>query len=365
MSSSTTTDTWVSNSSAFDPSQVDGGYTFLLYLSVVIAALVLTHSWASQWKKKYTSTRALTEVAAVALLCSSILVIAAQADGARPASAPPTPLPHSPPAIVPLTGAGDALGAVLVYDFFYLGVLNVVIQLCDLYVHALSPSAPLSLFHPYTLYLPRRYLFYSRFRAVCRITPALGLRIQVRPSPLISHPNTVHGPPPDHPAPAPEPLHIPPMVTCCSYCPRASPSPRPGLHLAVLCGPRISHPYTAPWPHPHPHPYRPGLHLAPLYPTHIQPLGLILTPTVTVQGYIWLCCVAPRFPTFVLVPAFFDTNSDLYTNAFDVSNRYVYAVPCPALPCHIYPHIQVRVCCALPCPALPCPALPCPALGET
>jgi hypothetical protein len=131
----TTTDEWVTNNPTFDPSQVDGGYTFLLYLSVVVAALVLTHSRATHWQKpRYTATRVQTEVAATALLASSTLVLVAQADGV----------------------AGGALGAVLVYDFFYLGVLNVVIQLCDL------------------------YMFFLRFQAVCRVTPHTRVRIQVR-----------------------------------------------------------------------------------------------------------------------------------------------------------------------------------------
>ena len=204
----TTTDEWVTNNPTFDPSQVDGGYTFLLYLSVVVAALVLTHSWATHWQKpRYTATRVQTEVAATALLASSTLALVAQADGV----------------------AGGALGAVLVYDFFYLGVLNVVVQLCDL------------------------YMFFSRFQAVCRVTPHTRVRIQVR-------------------------HHRP-----------SQPSRRCALAIVVKTRrtPQICH---LSWHSSH-------------------------------QAYIWLCCVVPRFPTFNIVPGFYDTNSPLYAYAFGISNR--------------------------------------------
>lgn len=39
-----------------------------------------------------------------------------------------------------------------------------------------------------------------------------------------------------------------------------------------------------------------------------------------IHCFIWILCVLPRFPAYNIVPAFYNTNSDLFTYAFNISN---------------------------------------------
>ncbi len=100
----------------------------LCYFSAVVAAMILIHSFFSHREKNYSSMRIQTEIGALALFISSILVLL-------------------------ITTNPTALKTVLMYDFFFCGILNLTIQLCD------------------------TYMFYSRYRSVCRISNSTSYRI--------------------------------------------------------------------------------------------------------------------------------------------------------------------------------------------
>ena len=101
-------DVWMDNSLQVKHEPFTTSFKALIYATLVLTILIFIHSNYIHYEKGYRCVRLCTEVGAVALMISSCLLLSKE-----------------------MMGSEDPTNWVLSIDFFYYGVLTLLIQLCD------------------------------------------------------------------------------------------------------------------------------------------------------------------------------------------------------------------------------------------